>query len=76
MSAARREFYEGLGLAALAVFFTGMLLTAAVVAFGNASYLRAMAFGIPGLIAAYWTVRFTRAQFAAYAATRELERRS
>jgi hypothetical protein len=66
MNAARREFFEGLGLSALALFFTGVLLYAAVVALGNADYWRAVAFGVPGLIALYWAVRFTRAQFAAY----------
>lgn len=68
MSAARREFFEGLGLSAVATFFTVMLLIAAFVALRDAAWLRAVLFGIPGLVAAYWTVRFTRAQFAAYAA--------
>jgi hypothetical protein len=66
MNTARREFFEGLGLTVLALFFTGMLLTAAIVAIGNASYLRATAFGLPGLFALYWALRFARAQFAAY----------
>jgi uncharacterized membrane protein len=68
MNTARREFFEGLGLSTLALFFTGMLLYAALVATGRADYWRAVAFGVPGLIALYWTVRFTRAQFAAYRA--------
>lgn len=68
MSAARRELFEGLGLSVLALLFTGALLYAAFVAAGLANYLRAAAFGIPGLIALYWSIRFTRAQFAAYRA--------
>jgi hypothetical protein len=72
MSAARREFFEGLGLTALAFFFTGMLLTAAVVAILEARYLRAILFGLPGLFAGYWAFRFGQAQFAAY---REARRR-
>ncbi|MFU8821955.1 MAG: hypothetical protein ACNA8G_10420 [Gammaproteobacteria bacterium] len=71
MNAARRELFEGLGLSVIAVIFTGMLLYAAAVALGIANYWRAAAFGAPGLIALYWTVRFTRAQFAAYRATQE-----
>jgi hypothetical protein len=69
MNAARRELFEGLGLSVIALIFTGALLYAAVVALGIANYWRAAAFGAPGLIALYWTVRFTRAQFAAYRAT-------
>jgi hypothetical protein len=69
MNAARRELFEGLGLSVIALIFTGALLYAAVVALGIASYGRAAVFGVPGLIALYWTVRFTRAQFAAYRAT-------
>ena len=68
MNAARRELVEGLGLSVIALIFTGALLYAAVVALGIASYGRAAAFGIPGLFALYWTIRFTRAQFAAYRA--------
>jgi hypothetical protein len=70
MSAARKEFVEGLGLSVLALGFTGVLLYAAVVAAGQANYVRAAAFGIPGVIALYWSIRFTRAQFAAYRAGR------
>jgi hypothetical protein len=66
MNTARRELFEGLGLSALALLFTGVLLYAAFVALGNTDYWRAAAFGVPGLIALYWSVRFTRAQFAAY----------
>ena len=68
MNTARREFLEGLGLSVLALFFTGVLLYAALVAAGRPDYWRAVAFGVPGLIALYWSVRFTRAQFAAYRA--------
>jgi hypothetical protein len=75
MNLARREFFEGLGLSALALFFTGLLLFAAVVAVGNTNYPRAVAFGVPGLIALYWSVRFTRAQFAAYRAGTQDPRR-
>jgi hypothetical protein len=75
MNAARRELFEGLGLSALALLLTGMLLYAAVVAMGHANYLRAAAFGVPGLITLYWSIRFTRAQFAAYRAWTEDERR-
>lgn len=76
MNLARRELFEGLGLSALALFFTGLLLFAAVVAVGNANYPRAVAFGVPGLIALYWSVRFTRAQFAAYQAGTQDPRRN
>lgn len=75
MSAARRELFEGLGLAALALFFTTMLLIAMIVAIGNANYLRAVAFGIPGLIALYWSIRFLLAQFAGYEAEKSGARR-
>ena len=75
MNAARRELFEGLGLSALATFFTVMFLIAAYVAIGASNWWRAAAFGIPGLIAAYWTVRFTRAQFAAYQAQQQGLRR-
>ncbi|MFU8896864.1 MAG: hypothetical protein ACNA8J_10790 [Gammaproteobacteria bacterium] len=68
MNAARRELFEGLGLSVLATFFTTMLLVATYVAIGAANWSRAVAFGLPGLVAAYWTVRFTLAQFAAYQA--------
>jgi uncharacterized membrane protein len=71
MDAAKHDLIAGLGLCVLAVLFTGALLTASVVALGNANYLRAAGFGIPGLVAAYWTVRFTLAQLAGYRATRE-----
>jgi hypothetical protein len=39
-----------------------------VVAIGKAEYVRAAVFGVPGLVALYWSVRFTRAQFLAYSA--------
>jgi hypothetical protein len=68
MDAAKRELIEGLGLSALAFFFTALLLIAAVVAIGKAEYVRAAVFGVPGLVALYWSVRFTRAQFLAYSA--------
>jgi len=74
MNAARRELFEGLGLAFIAILFTGMLLYAGVVAIQKADYARAALFGVPGLVALYWTVRFTRAQFAAYTAARRGER--
>lgn len=61
---ARRELIQGLGLSALALLFTGMLLYAAFVAFGKADYARTAVFGIPGLISLYWSVRFTRTQLA------------
>jgi hypothetical protein len=71
MNAARRELFEGLGLSVIALMFTAALLYAAIVALGIPSYGRAVAFGVPGLIALYWTVPFPRAQFAAYRATQE-----
>jgi len=74
MNAARRELFEGLGLAAIAILFTGMLLYAGVVAIQKTDYARAALLGVPGLVALNWTVRFTRAQFAAYAAARRGER--
>lgn len=61
---ARRELIQGLGLAALALLFTAMLLYAAFVAFGKADYGRAALFGVPGLICLYWSIRFTRTQLA------------
>jgi hypothetical protein len=74
MSAVRRELFEGLGLAALALFFTTMLLIASFVAIGHGNYLRAAAFGVPGLVALYWSVRFLMAQFANYEAQKAGER--
>lgn len=74
MNAARRELFEGLGLAFLAIFFTSMLLFACVVAAQKSDYMRAALFGVPGLVALYWSFRFTQAQFAAYAAARRGER--
>jgi len=41
MNAARRELFEGLGLAAIAILFTGMLLYAGVVAIQKTDYARA-----------------------------------
>jgi hypothetical protein len=72
----RREFFEGMGLSVLAFGLTGVLLYAGVVAAGHGNYLRAAAFGIPGIIALYWSVRFTQAQFAAYRAEGGSPRRS
>ncbi len=66
MKGTRLELFEGLGLSVLAMLFTGALLTAAYVAADKGFYPRAAAFGVPGLIAAYWTVRFTWAQLAGY----------
>lgn len=74
MNAARRELFEGLGLAFLAIFFTGLLLYAGVVAMQKTDYTRAVLFGVPGLVALYWSFRFTQAQFAAYAAARRGDR--
>ena len=74
MDATKHELIEGLGLCVLAVLFTGAMLTAAVVAIGHGNYLRAAGFGIVGLVGAYFTVRFTQAQFATYRAGREEER--
>ena len=74
MNAARRELFEGLGLAVLALFFTGMLLYAAFVGAQKGDFGRAAIFGLPGLVALYWSARFARAQFAAYAAASRGER--
>ena len=71
MNMARKEFFEGLGLSALALFFTALLLYAAAVAIGQEAYVRAAVFGLPGLFALYWSIRFTHAQFAAYRAARD-----
>ena len=74
MNAARRELFEGLGLAVLALFFTGMLLYAAFVGAQEGEFVRSAVFGVPALVALYWSIRFTRAQFAAYAAATRGER--
>lgn len=58
----------------LALLFTGMLLYAALVGAQNGDFTRAALFGIPGLVALYWSIRFTRAQFAAYAAANRGDR--
>lgn len=75
MSVTRREFLEGLGLAVLALFLSGMLLFAGLVGLRNADTLRAVGFGVPGLVAVYWSIRFARAQFIAYDAQGSRERR-
>jgi hypothetical protein len=75
MNASRREFLEGMGLAVLALFLSGMLLFAGLVGLRNADYVRAVAFGVPGLIALYWSIRFARAQFATYDAQGSSEKR-
>jgi hypothetical protein len=74
MSAAKRELFEGLGLSALALFFTTMLLIASFVAIRDAQWLRAVLFGLPGLFALYWGIRFMLAQFAAYEADKAGQR--
>lgn len=74
MSAARRELFEGLGLSALALFFTTLLLIASFVAIRDGAWLRAAAFGLPGLVALFWGIRFMLAQFAAYEAEKAGER--
>ena len=75
MSAAQRELFEGLGLAVLAWLVTGALLYGAFVAFGKADWVRLVPFGVLGLIGLFWSIRFTRAQLAAYAAEKAGERR-
>lgn len=75
MNAAQRELFEGLGLAALAWLLTGALLYGAFVALGKADWVRLAPFSVLGVIGLYWSVRFTRAQFAAYAAEKAGERR-
>lgn len=74
MDASKHELIEGLGLCVLAVIFTGAMLTAAVVAIGHGNHMRAVGFGAVGLVGAYFTTRFTQAQFATYRAAREEER--
>jgi hypothetical protein len=71
MNAGQRELFEGLGLSVIALVVSGALLMAAAVGAGRADYVRVAVFGIPGAIALYWTIRFTRAQFAAYRAYRD-----
>ncbi|NGP53388.1 hypothetical protein [Thioalkalivibrio sp. XN8] len=75
MNAAQRELFEGLGLAALAWIFTAGMLYGAFVAFGKADWLRFVPFGVLGVAGLYWSVRFTRAQFAAYEAEKSGARR-
>lgn len=58
----------------LALFFTGMLLYAAFVGAQEGEFGRSAVFGVPGLAALYWSIRFTRAQFAAHAAATRGER--
>ena len=75
MNSARRELFEGLSLAALAWLVTGALLYGAFVAFGKADWVRVVPFGVLGLVGLYWSIRFTRAQFAAHAAQQAGDRR-
>ena len=75
MNSAKRELFEGLSLAALAWLVTGALLYGAFVGFGKADWIRVVPFGLLGLVGLYWSFRFTRAQFAAYAAENAGERR-
>lgn len=75
MNAAQRELFEGLGLAVLAWILTGGLLYGAFVAFGKSDWVRLVPFAVLGLVALYWSVRFTRAQFAAHAAQKAGQRR-
>jgi NADH:ubiquinone oxidoreductase subunit 4 (subunit M) len=75
MNAAQRELFEGLGLAVLAWMVTCGLLYGAFVAFGKADWARLVPFGVLGLIGLVWSIRFTRAQFAAYAAEKAGQRR-
>jgi hypothetical protein len=75
MNAAQRELFEGLGLAVLAWILTGGLMYGAFVAFGKADWVRFAPFAVLGLVGLYWSVRFTRAQFAAYRAEQEGARR-
>lgn len=70
MNSAQRELFEGLGLAVLAWLLTGALLYGAFVAFGKDDWGRLVPFGVLGLVGLFWSIRFTRAQFAAYAATK------
>jgi hypothetical protein len=59
-----RTLIEGLGLSILALGFSGVLLYAGILAVGRNEYGRAAAFLIPGAIALYWAIRFTRAELA------------
>ena len=70
MNSAQRDFIDGLGLAVLAALVTIALLYGTYVAIGKADYFRMSVFGILSVVALYWTVRFTRAQFAAYRASK------
>lgn len=75
MNAAQRELFEGLGLAVLAWIVTAGLLYGAFVAFGKTDWVRLVLFGVLGAVGLYWSVRFTRAQLAAYEAEKQGERR-
>ena len=75
MNSVQRELFEGVGLAALAWLVTGALLYGAFVAFGKSDWARVVPFGVLGLVGLLWSTRFTRAQFAAYAATKTGDRR-
>jgi hypothetical protein len=57
-----RVLIEGLGLSILAFLFSGALLYAAVVAAGRGEYVRAAAFGVPGVFGLFWAFRFLRAE--------------
>ena len=73
MNSAQRELFEGLSLAALAWLVTGALLYGAFVAFGKADWVRLVPFGALGLVGLYWSIHFTRSQFATYAARKAEE---
>ena len=75
MNSAQRELFEGLGLALLAWLVTAALLYGAFVAFGKADWVRLAPFSVLGLVGLVWSLRFTRAQFAAHAAQKAGERR-
>jgi len=70
MNSAKRDFIDGLGLAVLALLITIFLLYGTFVAIGKADYFRMSVFGFLSVVALYWTIRFTRAQFAAYRASK------
>jgi hypothetical protein len=62
MKNADKVLVEGIGLSILAFLFSGALLYAGIVAAGDANYLRAAAFGLPGMLGLYWAFRFARAE--------------
>jgi hypothetical protein len=63
MKNADKVLVEGIGLSILAFLFSGAFLYAGLVAAGDANYLRAAGFGVPGAIGLYWAFRFARAEF-------------